>query len=212
MSDPKSFVIALDGADGVGKTTQVELLVDLLKRQGRQVQSARHSGGTAIGEELRKVSLSDLPRPAETDLHISYAMGYALAEAIAGWRNEGKIVVLDRSPLAIVAYNGYGSQLSDVDQAFTACQQMCTAMTIDLLIVLTADETTINKRRTQRGTTDYFEQQDTAYHQRVRQGYEAATEFLQNQPHSKTNIISLDATSSIQSIHKSIVDLAVKMM
>ena len=59
------FIIAIDGPDGSGKTTQLTLLKEWLKKKGYKIHSTRASGGTPIGEELRKASLSNTDRSAE---------------------------------------------------------------------------------------------------------------------------------------------------
>src|SRR3989344_4667849 len=106
------LVVAIDGPDGAGKSTQVTLLADYFNKRGETVHVTRTSGGTPIGEELRKVSLNpDLPRSGRTDMFISQAMTQALSEDLAPRKSSGEVIVIDRSPLAIVAYNGYGSQM-----------------------------------------------------------------------------------------------------
>ncbi len=47
--------IVLDGLDGCGKTTQVKLLADYLKKQGVEVVKTHDPGGTAIGDKIRKL-------------------------------------------------------------------------------------------------------------------------------------------------------------
>jgi dTMP kinase len=208
----RGLVIALDGPDGVGKTTQVSLLVDYLKKRGLKTIATRNSGGTPIGEALRQVSLSDNPRPAETDVFISLAMGAALALELRKLKSTGHAVVIDRSPLALLAYNGYGSQLEGIKMAFDACGALFKRYNVDLLLFLAADPGTIKKRLQKRGTVDYFESQGKAYHDRVQEGYKAGLEFLQNHSDLGAKVVVVDANGDIGAIHKSVVKAVAKIL
>lgn len=200
------FIVAIDGPDGVGKTTQVDLLKDYFLSQKEKVHVARQSGGTPIGEELRKVSLSSHPRSAVTDLFISLAMGSALSEDLTTRKNKGEIVIIDRSPLAIIAYNGYGSQLQEMKLAFDACEALFKREQIDLLIFLDAPTEVTYKRRKARNAKDYFENQNDAFHDRVREGYKAGLELIQNKNSGiKTRIAVVDASTDVDSVQKLII-------
>lgn len=202
----RGFVIAIDGPDGVGKTTQVGLLNEYLLSQKKNVHVTRSSGGTPIGEELRKVSLSAHPRPAVTDLFISLAMGAALAEDLIERKSNEQTIIIDRSPLAIVAYNGYGSALDDKKLAFDACEALFKRWQIDLIIFLDAPVEVILKRRQARKAQDYFENQNDTFHARVHEGYQAGLKFIQNQQaRLSTEIAVIDASSDIDSVHRTIV-------
>ncbi len=202
----KSLVIAIDGPDGVGKTTQVKLLADYFKSNGKTVHVTRHSGGTPIGEELRKVSLSMNPRPAETDLFISLAMGAALAEDIEVRKAKGEIIIIDRSPLAVIAYNGYGRQLENQHLAFSSAEALFKRTQIDLLLYLNAPSEIVEARQTKRGANDYFETQDMAFRKRVIAGYKAGLKFITEHPALGTKVVVIDAKDDIDTIHKLLVE------
>ncbi|MFM7247947.1 MAG: dTMP kinase, partial [Actinomycetota bacterium] len=54
--------VSLEGPDGVGKTTQVALLVERLRAEGHDVLQCREPGGTALGERVRSLLLDgDVP-------------------------------------------------------------------------------------------------------------------------------------------------------
>src|SRR4051794_4239442 len=90
------LVIIFEGIDGVGKTTQLNLVREELEAEGWAVYGTRNLGGTPIGEELRKTLLSSLERPETTNVYISAAIQEALVAAINGQREAGKIILLDR--------------------------------------------------------------------------------------------------------------------
>lgn len=201
----RGIVLAIDGPDGVGKTIQVQLLAEYFKSLGRDVHTTSHSGGTPIGQALRKVSLSNNARPAETDFYISLAMHAALAEDLNRRKRAGEVVIVDRSPLAMLAYNGYGNEMPDKKLLFDTCERMLKELQIDLLIHLGAPANVIDKRRESRGVVDYFESKSKAYHERVRQGYAEGLEFMTRHPELRAKVVSIDASRGQAIVHQSVV-------
>jgi dTMP kinase len=184
VDSQKGLVIVFDGPDGVGKTTQLKLTAEWLTSQGHEVYTTRASGGTPIGEALRKVSLSDIERPPEVDVYISLAMHTALASDINERKDSGIICLVDRSPMALVAYNIYGSQLEDSKLGYDAFEHLMKLWQPDLILMINADQSIINERRQKRTgkPVDYFEKKDAAFHERVREGYSKALQILQQNP------------------------------
>lgn len=206
----KPQIIVIDGPDGVGKTTQVHMLASFLEASGARVHTTRASGGTPIGEELRKASLSNHPRLPETDMYISLAMHGELGVDITSRRAAGEIVIVDRSPLAVIAYNAYGSNMKDKQPAVDACKMLLKSWDIDTFIFLDAPQTLLDARRKERGESDYFEQQGYDFHDRVRQGYEFGLSLLTHEPKQVGRTITIDASKSVEIIHELIVDTVAK--
>lgn len=199
------LVIAFDGPDGAGKTTQLDLAAEYLTGQGYSVWTTRHSGGTQIGERLREVSLSDTPRTAETDVYISMAMGVALSEELQKHRQLGDICLIDRSPLALLAYNGYGSQLDDLKMAENFTKELLVREEIDLLVMFSADQATVAKRMQGRSQTkDYFEKKGEDFFSRVRRGYEIGVATVKEDPNLIKTVVEVDATPAVDVIQKQI--------
>lgn len=198
-------IIVIDGPDGVGKTTQIHLLAAYLAERGKNVHVTRASGGTPIGEELRKASLSLHPRRPETDVYISLAMHTELGYDIQARKASGEIVLVDRSPLAILGYNLGGSQLEDEGMAFDACESLLKLWGIDIFVYMDTAQRVIDERRHLRGNTDYFENQDSSYHHRVREGYEKGLELLQCKPELVGKVAEIDASASVETIHEQLV-------
>lgn len=205
MSTMKPQIIAIDGPDGAGKTTQIKLLADYLTGQGLDVHVTRASGGTPIGEELRKASLSMHPRRAETDVYISLAMHTELGYDLQKRKAAGQIVLVDRSPLAVLGYNMGGSQLADEQLAFDACRTLLKLWDIDVMVYMDADQDIMDERLLARGGSDYFESQGEDYRMRVKQGYERGLELLQSDASLVGNLVKLDASQSVDAIHQQLV-------
>lgn len=201
----KGQVVAFDGPDGVGKTTQIQRATQFLQKQGFRVLTTRASGGTPIGEALRTVSLSPIERPAETDLYISLAMHTALGKELTRLRSQFDFILIDRSPLAIIAYNVYGSEMEKQTKGLTACRQMLQLWKLDALLLLEAPVSILDARRQHRaGKIDYFEQKGKAYRQRVRKGYQVAAD-LAEKIRPKVKLIKIEASPSIDQIEDQII-------
>lgn len=204
MIKGRGFVIAIDGPDGVGKTTQLKLLASYLEKDGRKVHRTRSSGGTPMSAQLRKASLSSAPRQPETDLYISLAMQTDVGIDIQKHAAKGEVVLVDRSPLAIIAYQVFADGLKDKDLGFEACKKMLELWDIDYLIVLDAPESILVKRRRQRAKEDsssannYFEKQPAAYHLKTQDGYRAAAKFAE----PFTNVVKVSAVGTVSDIQK----------
>jgi dTMP kinase len=173
----RGAVICLDGPDGVGKTTEIRLLADELQSQGFSVETIRLYGGSPIGEMLREVAFSPLPRPARSDLHLALAIYYALAPKLNEMRQAGKVVLVDRSPLSIIAYQVYGDGLN-ADEGYAACGEAMRLIAPDLTLLLLAPLGILTERHSKRHgveNSNYFENQPPEYHERVLAGYNKAS-------------------------------------
>lgn len=203
--------IAMDGPDGTGKTTQINLLKEALEAKGHKVLLTKSSGGTPIGQALREVSLSNVDRPAETDLYISLAMGVALTNQLESARKKYDYIIIDRSPLSIIAYQNYGAQLKNQQLGLDACKKLLQDWHIDTLFVLQISDTELAKRNEIRKqtnsteTTNYFETQPEDYKQRVKTGYTEALSYAQSL-NLRTNLIPISADKDERTIHASLIN------
>ena len=197
-------IFVFDGPDGVGKTTQIELTKEFLESEGHEVFVIRASGGTAIGQKLREVSLSDTERPPEVDVYISLAMHTAVGKEIQKQKAAGKICLVDRSPMAVIAYNLHGSQLADEKLAINAFNTLMELWSPDAIFYINAGQDIVEERREDRQkASDYFEKQGHQYHMRVRTGYEHAIQLLQKSSFA-SSLISIDGSPAVKEVQDSI--------
>ncbi len=168
-----------DGPDGVGKTEQIGLIADSLRSDGHDIHLTRVHGGTPIGELLRDVSLSSVPRTALTDLLISQAIHAELAADIAARRAAGTTCLVDRSPASMWSYQVCASGLSP-EQAKPIIESDFALFDPDLLLIYVARLDVLRSRLAGRpgSKRDYFEGQPDAYHQRVIDGYRQSAELF----------------------------------
>ncbi len=173
VSSPGVF-ISFEGGDGVGKSTHIRFLADLLSQHGHEVVCLREPGGTRIGEKLRQVVLN----PANADfsdrselLVFEAARAQLVFEVIQPALARGAVVLCDRFTDSTLAYQSYGRQLPlDFVQAANhfACQGIMPSRTI--LLVAGTDAITALARATRHGA-DRMEQGGDDFHRRVADGF-----------------------------------------
>ena len=103
--------ISFEGIEGCGKTTQIALLSDYLKKRGIPHTITREPGGTAVGEGIRKILLNSetIHLTTAAELLLFYASrSQNIQEKIQPALNRGEMVICDRYYHASMAYQGYG--------------------------------------------------------------------------------------------------------
>ena len=165
------LLIALEGGEGVGKTTQARLLAIWLRDQGFDVIASREPGATKVGMRLRAVLLdtthTGLSSRAET---LMYAADRAehVESVIVPALDRGAVVVTDRYVDSSLAYQGAGrsQQLGEVARL----NHWATGGLVpDLTILLDLPPTAGLGRRAR--SADRLEAEPTEFHERVRAGF-----------------------------------------
>ncbi len=166
--------VVLEGAEGVGKSTQVALLADWLGISGIPHLSAREPGGTLVGEAIRSIVLAgtNMAIPPETELLLILAARAAFVREIVGPALErGEVVVADRFDLSTFAYQGFGRGL-DLDQVRELNAFATGGLEPDLYVILDlATSDGFARKGGQGASADRFEGAGGAFLKRVRQGY-----------------------------------------
>jgi len=170
--------ITLEGIDGTGKSTQLRLLVQHLKKRGFAVRVTREPGGTKVGERIRKILLdSTTARLAPlAELALMYAArAQHLQEVIRPALAKGEIVVSDRYNDASIAYQGYGRKLgAETVRAFDRI--VCAGTQPDLTLLLDLAprlslQRAHGRQSGRKSKQERFELQGISFHKRVRRGY-----------------------------------------
>jgi dTMP kinase len=211
--------LVLDGPDGCGKTTQLQLLLDLLQSLHAPVVRLREPGGTPIGEQIRELLLT--PKGEGMDLRCEMLLYMAsraqlVQQKIKPALKRGETVVADRYVSSTLAYQGGGGGLDEA--AIRAVAEVAVdGVWPDLTIILNLPVDVAMARlvpessggKNGRGRvvhasqpglfSDRIEQRDRAYHQRVQQAYvrQAAADPLRCR--------MVDAGASVAAVHTAIV-------
>ncbi len=167
----KGFLITFEGFEGSGKSTQINLLGDFLKRNNYPVLVLREPGSTKIGEKIRKILLDEnntvISHTAELLLYAA-SRAQMVEERILPALEKGMIVLCDRFQDSTAAYQGFG--LGMEKKAISALGRLATfGITPNLTILLDIGV----KKGLQRISRDKdrIEQRSLRYHRRVRAGY-----------------------------------------
>ena len=101
--------ITLEGIDGAGKSTHLEWLADFWRARGHSLVVTREPGGTALGEELRKLLLNKETMHAETETLLMFAArSEHIHQVVIPSLEAGRWVLCDRFTDATFAYQGGG--------------------------------------------------------------------------------------------------------
>ncbi|MBI3388588.1 MAG: dTMP kinase [Deltaproteobacteria bacterium] len=170
MRDPRGGLIAFEGTEGTGKSTQLQLVADALRRDGHRVHVTREPGGTPLGAEIRRLVMhvdTDVPSPlAELLLYLAdraQHLDAVIRPALAA----GELVLTDRFSVSTIAYQGYGRQL-DLDTVIRLDTLIRGDVSADLTILLDSP-VDVGLRRAH--GDDRFHRADLAFHERVRHGF-----------------------------------------
>lgn len=170
--------ITFEGPEGSGKTTQIQALFDYLRDQGHDVVLTREPGGTAIGDQTRRILLDPENRemlPETEILLFSASRAQLVGQVVRPALDRGAIVICDRFADSTMAYQGYGHGL-DLEALRTITQFATGGLTPDLTVFLDIDVEVGLRRKRAAGQADSeawnrLDQKAVAFHHRVRQGY-----------------------------------------
>ncbi|MBX3104501.1 MAG: dTMP kinase [Microbacteriaceae bacterium] len=196
----RGLFITFEGGDGSGKTTQSELLVEWLEKQGRTVLTTREPGGTELGEELREIVLHSRGHITPKSEALIYAADRAhhIATKVRPAIERGEVVVQDRYLDSSVAYQGAARGLGTQEVrriSLWAVDQLLP----DLTILLDLDENSgLARLPGSRTRFDRLEAEQSEFHRVVRSAY---LELAAAEPE---RFLVLDATKPIDQLSEQI--------
>ena len=168
-----SLFISFEGGEGAGKSTQITLLAERLRSKGLAVVTVREPGGTTVGEEVRRWVKGVKLSPETELLLFAAARAELVAQVIRPSLQEGHIVLADRYADSTLAYQGYGRGLSlELVRAVNQAATGGLTPSLTFLLDLPAEEglARADGRPNEPGQTK-FEEEDLAFHRRLRSGY-----------------------------------------
>jgi len=199
---PEGAFLSIEGLDGSGKTTQINLITDAMDRYGFEVVHSREPGGCRVSEAIRQVLL-DVNNVGMDG--ITEAMLYAAAraqhvrEVIRPAVAAGKVLLCDRFVDSSVAYQGGGRQLGvqrimDINApAVDGTLPMAT-------IYLDIDHETSLKRRSAASELDRIEMEADSFHARTEAAYR---ELIARDPQ---RFVVVDATQTPEEIGREVAE------
>ena len=192
--------ITFEGADGCGKTTQIELLNKYLISKGKETLLTREPGAKGLGVKLREILLNydgEVSPQCESFLFLADRAQHIdciIKPAI----KEGKIILCDRHTDSTVAYQGYGRGL-DLDRINMLNDIATGGLKPDLTIVFDIDiETSMQRVGKEK---DRMESAGMEFFNKVRHGY---LEIAKKEPN---RVKVINSSDTIENIHKQVIEL-----
>lgn len=198
----EGIFITMEGPDGSGKTTQIELLKKYLESKGYDIVITREPGGTAISEAIREIILN--PDYKEMS-HMTELLLYAAARAqlvnqvIKPALEDGKAVICDRFVESSAVYQGIGRGLG-VETVYEVNSYALGDVKPKLTIFMDLDAEEGIKRKKNQTELDRMEMEDLSFHKRVVEGYRQLADLYPER------IVPISATLPIEEIHSMIVE------
>ncbi|MBE7515462.1 MAG: dTMP kinase [Chloracidobacterium sp.] len=195
--------ITLEGIDGSGKSTQLKMLADALRRQGIEAVTTREPGGTPLGRRLREAFLETheavspiaelLLFAADRAQHVEHLIKPSLAE--------GKIVISDRYADATAAYQGAGrgfplDTIAEVIRLATA--GLSPDMTLFFDIPVESAVQRMQVRPDSEAKANRMDAETAEFYDRVRRAY------LDIAARESDRFVVIDASHTVEEVHRKV--------
>lgn len=170
----KGYFISVEGGDGSGKSTQLQKIEAYLRAKGQDVLLTREPGGTPIAEKIRALILDpangSLTARAEMLLYAA-SRAQHIEEKILPALAAGKTVLSDRFTDSSIAYQGFGRGLGNIVAEVNHIATGGKAPDLTIFLDISPQAGMARKKQQTGHTLDRMEQEKTAFHETVYQGY-----------------------------------------
>ena len=207
-----SLFVSIEGFDGVGKTTQANLLNEYLKNEGIKSILVREPGGTSVAEKIREILIDDSELSPITELLLFESARSDLVNKLIREKLENDfIVITDRYLDSTLAYQGYGR---NIDKSIINELNKFSTENLypDITFLLDLNVEEANKRTKKRKDTSNkdqilkFENEENIFHQKIRDG------FLKIAKNNKDRINIIDASLDQKEILKLIIEKVLRKL
>ena len=195
----KGLFIVMEGPDGSGKTTQINLLKEYLEEAGYECLITREPGGTVIGEEVRQLILNPEHKemsPVTEMLLYAASRAQLVHEVIGPALEEGKIVISDRFVDSSIVYQGIARKLG-ISTVSAVNAPGIGIYRPDGIFFIDLSEAEGLRRKKEQKNLDRMEQEGIDFHHMVSEGYR---KVLSGRP----EVLKIDGGRSIDTIQKKI--------
>ena len=195
----KGLFIVMEGPDGSGKTTQINLLKEYLEEAGYECLITREPAGTVIGEEVRQLILNPEHKemsPVTEMLLYAASRAQLVHEVIGPALEEGKIVISDRFVDSSIVYQGIARKLG-ISTVSAVNAPGIGIYRPDGIFFIDLSEAEGLRRKKEQKNLDRMEQEGIDFHHMVSEGYR---KVLSGRP----EVMKIDGGRSIDTIQKKI--------
>jgi dTMP kinase len=206
----KGKLIVFDGAEGVGKSTQIRRVADRLTAAGTRCLTVREPGGTPVGDDIRAIVLHSAHElaPSTEALLFMASRAQHVERVIRPALEQETVVLTDRFFLATYAYQIAGRGLDEQD--VRAANRLATGGLVpDLTLVfdLPVEEGLGRALRRSGRLPDKLERNARDFHTRVRDAFrEFATSGWQREHPEAGRIVLIDAGGAEDAVERRVLD------
>lgn len=192
--------ITVEGIEGVGKSTNIDVLKNAIESRGLKVLTSREPGGTPMAEKIRDILFEhgDEPMPGNAEMLLMFAsralhVDNLIRPALAN----GTWVICDRFTDSSRAYQGAGRGIGQ-DNINTLAEWVHPDLQPDLTILLDAPVETGMGRAEERGEPDRIEMERHDFFSRARDCFLALAEA------EPERFVVIDATAEIDTVRQAV--------
>ena len=200
--------ISVEGIEGVGKSTNIEVLVERIEAAGHKVLTTREPGGTPIAEDIRDIltNRGDEPVPEIAEVLLMFAArSFNVNNVIIPALEAGTWVVCDRFTDSSRAYQGGGRGIP-METIDSLADWVHGDTWPDLTLLLDAPVEIGLERAGKRSAPDRFEQERHDFFQRVRECY------LQIAAREPARFVVIDTTRGIDEVKSDVAALTDQLL
>ena len=207
-----SLFVSIEGFDGVGKTTQANLLNEYLKNEGIKSILVREPGGTSVAEKIREILIADSELSPITELLLFESARSDLVNKLIREKLKNDfIVITDRYLDSTLAYQGYGrnidkSIINELNKFSTDNLYPDITFLLDLKVEEANKRTKKRKDTSNKDQILKFENEENIFHQKIRDG------FLKIAKNNKDRINIIDASLDQKEILKLIIEKVLRKL
>jgi len=200
--------ISVEGIEGVGKSSNIDVLVERFEKAGIEVLTTREPGGTPVAEDIRKLlkEHGDEPIPEIAELLMMFAArALNVNNVIRPALEAGKWVISDRFTDSSRAYQGGGRGLP-METIDSLANWVHPDTWPDVTILLDAPVDVGMSRASNRGEPDRIEREEHAFFQRIRDSY------LKIASEEPERFVIIDTTRSLDEVRIDVGALAEQLI
>lgn len=198
----QGIFISIEGPDGAGKTTQINLLKAYLERKGYDIIITREPGGTRISEAIREIILEpdnkEMGHMTELLLYSS-ARAQLVKEVIKPALESGKAVISDRFVDSSAVYQGIARGLG-IETVYKVNEFALQGIMPQMTIHLDLSASVGIARKKNQAELDRMEMESIDFHNKVAEGYRMLASM------APERIVTFDATLPREEIHRLIIE------
>ena len=198
MNKHKGLFLTFEGPEASGKSSQILLLEKYLKKNKISFITTREPGGTKLAESLRNLILkikSDISIDEEI-LMLMAARSHHINNVIKPALNKGSIVISDRFADSTFVYQGYVNNFG-IQKAKNLHKNILHNFLPNKTFIFKLSSSVIISRLKNRKSKNKYDKLEHEFHEKVNKGYEIIS--------NSKRFIKIDASKSIETIHKKII-------